>query len=286
MDEQNYISLARTAERGRNYDEARRYFMLSLETNPRNVEAWIGKARAATWLDNLFEEGVKDAIASLEQAIELGLTGENQQEAAKVAYLMVDFYFNRAEKVYRRLLIGGSDTTQQRMYLEGVVQLTGRELLRLAWQLEKSTEHTKELIKICNSYRKTFGSYAGDFIDRVMQECSAWVRENDPTNAATLPRPSAKPTCFIATASCGSQNDPRVLALQEFRDNWLLKRESGRLFINLYYGVSPPLARIIGRSALLQNLSCTLVVSPLYLISKCLMAKTDIERRTGRTLLR
>ncbi|NPV05479.1 MAG: hypothetical protein HPY67_12190 [Syntrophaceae bacterium] len=48
--------------------------------------------------------------------------------------------------------------------------------------------------------------------------------------------------CFIATAAFGSAIEPRVAALREFRDVYLLPSTSGRAFVELYRVLSPPLA--------------------------------------------
>lgn len=51
-----------------------------------------------------------------------------------------------------------------------------------------------------------------------------------------------KSGCFIATAACGSDLEPEVMALRLFRDTTLRKNLSGRLFIRLYERISPAIA--------------------------------------------
>ena len=49
--------------------------------------------------------------------------------------------------------------------------------------------------------------------------------------------------CFIATAACGSEMSNDFRLLKKFRDNYLLKTSPGRLFVNFYYRISPPIAQ-------------------------------------------
>lgn len=53
---------------------------------------------------------------------------------------------------------------------------------------------------------------------------------------------SGKSGCYIATACYGNEFAPEVLHLKLFRDNILAKNYFGRLFIKIYYLVSPPIA--------------------------------------------
>lgn len=48
--------------------------------------------------------------------------------------------------------------------------------------------------------------------------------------------------CYIATAVYGSYDAPEVMILRAFRDNVLSRHCWGRMFIRVYYYVSPPLA--------------------------------------------
>ena len=48
--------------------------------------------------------------------------------------------------------------------------------------------------------------------------------------------------CFIATAVYGDQDDWRVEEFRKFRDTRLSKTIIGRIFISMYYAVSPTVA--------------------------------------------
>lgn len=55
--------------------------------------------------------------------------------------------------------------------------------------------------------------------------------------------------CFIATVCYGDYNAPEVLILRQFRDRILMSYRTGRLFVKIYYFISPAIARFISKSA-------------------------------------
>lgn len=59
--------------------------------------------------------------------------------------------------------------------------------------------------------------------------------------------------CYIATAVYGSYDCPEVWTLRRFRDDSLAKSMRGRLFIRLYYTVSPTLVKLFGSTAWFQQ---------------------------------
>ncbi len=54
--------------------------------------------------------------------------------------------------------------------------------------------------------------------------------------------------CYIATAVYGSYDCPPVWTLRRFRDERLKKSWYGRLFIRIYYRISPTLVRLFGKT--------------------------------------
>jgi hypothetical protein len=53
--------------------------------------------------------------------------------------------------------------------------------------------------------------------------------------------------CYIATSAYGDYNHPSVIVLREFRDNVLRKRILGRIFIKVYYFISPTIVKWFGK---------------------------------------
>ena len=85
-----------------------------------------------------------------------------------------------------------------------------------------------------------------------------------------------KGMCFVATAACGDPFAPEVIALSAFRDEVLLQNRIGRLFVSLYYAVSPPIAAVIARSRALRSVAMAILVQP------AARFVTAVRERSGR----
>ena len=70
--------------------------------------------------------------------------------------------------------------------------------------------------------------------------------------------------CFVATATLGDSNHPIIYDLRFYRDNYLRKRNWGRVFIKQYYTYSPFLANIIKRNNILRKLCLYLLIKPIH----------------------
>ena len=72
--------------------------------------------------------------------------------------------------------------------------------------------------------------------------------------------------CFIATAAYGSMLEPHVVALRQFRDQYLRHSSIGRAFIRFYYRHSPPIAALIARHESLRLLVRALLAPIVFTI--------------------
>jgi hypothetical protein len=70
--------------------------------------------------------------------------------------------------------------------------------------------------------------------------------------------------CFIATAAFGSPMAPEVALLRAFRDSWLLTNSPGRIFVEFYYWISPPIADFISRDESLKRITRMALMPMIY----------------------
>lgn len=81
------------------------------------------------------------------------------------------------------------------------------------------------------------------------------VREVEPNYKTKyeLPEPEKKGGCYVATCVYGSYDCPQVWTLRRYRDETLGATWYGRLFIRVYYAVSPILVKLFGNTSWFQK---------------------------------
>ena len=75
----------------------------------------------------------------------------------------------------------------------------------------------------------------------------------------------AKSGCFIATACYGDYEATEVLVLRNYRDNVLLKNNFGKIAIDIYYFISPPIAKLLEKSDSLKAFVRKNILAPIIL---------------------
>jgi DNA-directed RNA polymerase subunit M/transcription elongation factor TFIIS len=109
-----------------------------------------------------------------------------------------------------------------------------------------------------------------DDLEKGRQEMMAKLgkaRQGQP-GGATPVAPAAKSKCFIATAACGTPDDPRVEILRRFRDGTLARHKAGRSLTLCYERFSPPVAEWIGARPLARAVVRLCVVRPAAFCAK------------------
>lgn len=79
-------------------------------------------------------------------------------------------------------------------------------------------------------------------------------------------RDTKRSGCFIATAVYGGSDTAEIAVLRQFRDNFLLQNQLGRLFVRSYYLLSPPCAKLIEKSRLTRKLAERLLLRSIIAI--------------------
>jgi hypothetical protein len=90
-----------------------------------------------------------------------------------------------------------------------------------------------------------------EFTGEGLKESKDAVEKLAIVNNIELPKETG---CFIATACYGSPFARDVSILRAYRDEVLLKRKAGRIFVRFYYLISPPLSLLIKKCPVLKSL--------------------------------
>jgi len=72
--------------------------------------------------------------------------------------------------------------------------------------------------------------------------------------------------CFIATAAYGTYFEDEVKVLRDFRDEYLKTNSLGRMFVETYYYISPPIAKVISDSEILKSMIRVVLTPIVYMI--------------------
>lgn len=82
-------------------------------------------------------------------------------------------------------------------------------------------------------------------IDNIMSWHTEW---NSLDSSHQIPKRPSASGCYVATCVYGSYDCPQVWTLRRYRDNTLDSTWYGRLFIKLYYAISPTLVKWFGHT--------------------------------------
>jgi hypothetical protein len=127
------------------------------------------------------------------------------------------------------------------------------DLIRIYDQSQRFPERLEQCIEKLAQFLPFTPIYA-DILRRV--EAHKKIAKNKDAFSKLLKKiKTKKKRCFIATAAFESDQAPTVQLLCAFRDQVLLKHSAGRIFVNTYYTVSPPVAHLLDHSPFLRKIA-------------------------------
>lgn len=287
----NWLILAKAAIDGRNYQEAFNYYTKVLEVDPQNYEAWFGKGEAAGWLSTLADVRLSEMLTDIENAI------KNAPEEIK------ENLINRSADCINSITIAYYQLMREHLLkfvaLENTWENHGEQCKIILHFLEyahilspKDRRIMENIILICvdlikgvkyddpyhsdvwgNPHRSMRAFISERWEENLKLTINQFVNKIQEIDSSYQPPQiiKNKKECFVATVTMGDVNHPIVALLREFRDAWLLKRYTGRIFVRYYYILGPYAANFIRRSILLKQLSYFFIIRPLVWFARVLL---------------
>jgi len=288
------MGLSRAALESGSYKDSYKYSSSILDLDPLLKEAWVIKAASAAGLMATNDEFT---LEELNFCLNNCATGASDldlkliSEIIKISYdsIISKLNINLKEKIIDHhktpMPQGGSivlHRLSQKVFArfaakdQSKKRLKAIQLLEKSYELNQGADQLKYLIQgvdLFLSHSSEFGDYLNDEPDiksYLLQKRSVLseIASQAGISISSAPPKGNSAGCFIATAATGSYDDARVITLRVFRDFILADHYFGRLFINIYYRASPPIARLIEKSKTLKNITLFAVVVPSYKIAE------------------
>ena len=252
--------LARRAKDGNDLEEAQKYYRMIAEEKPDDWEAEFfsvyyramnyeneGISNAANRLNNCEERVlnlIKDRVENVEdrkKAID-SVQGD-LLFGSYILFASAKEYYNgisaQLRGNYTQEYLNNGCAARDVLYKFGdrVIKIFGEEYQRVAvgsWIT--AVEIHKEMMEFFTNkeYNK---SLILSYVSKIQKYDSTYETPEISTKG-----------CYIATAVYGSYDCPEVWTLRRYRDNVLAATWYGRMFMHLYYAVSPKLVRCFGET--------------------------------------
>lgn len=260
VDIEKTLRQAKIAEEAKNYDDGYKYFSKVVESDPDNIEAWLGRSRCTAWKPGNNDHKLLEAISYAKTAQRINLPDKKQLEKTINSLLAATSnYIDTFNKYLVSEFPTVDDGTANGRRFEQKYFPILYKTLSYCWA-NVPTEATAD--KIVHLFKKLDEIKAYHDISyknlrvKINEKYPGKIRERD------------SKMCFIATATLGNPNHPYIITLKKYRDDVLSSTQIGQVFVRRYYQYSPKYAQMIESSRLLRLMSLVLIVKPAYLLAK------------------
>lgn len=252
-DTENYLMLARRAKSENNSANAAKYYDMVLQNDPTNWEASFYQVYFQAMGCRIME--IQSAAKSVSHNILQTMTLINQNvevSQQKAAFdevidssIRIAILFSSAAKEHFEKF-----KTTNNAYEEYAYRLTGALNIYDALELsikEYFKKLTDELLHVQKMHIKHLNDYGQGLNENYVKKEIKRIESDIRTLDSGYKAPK-KGGCYVATCVYGSYDCPPVWTLRRFRDFSLAETWYGRVFIRLYYTVSPIFVKWFGNN--------------------------------------
>ena len=130
-----------------------------------------------------------------------------------------------------------------------------RPVIKYGFSIYGSYKSARGDVSINTNHINTFKMMMGkEFVQKAYTDISSNELSFTANNTDSSKSSSGKSGCYIATCVYQGYNVEQVYCLRRYRDYYLKSHLFGRMFIRLYYFVSPTLVKLFGKTKLFNNI--------------------------------
>lgn len=255
-----YLANARRALQKEDWEETEKYYNMVEQNDPTNIEAIFyssyGKARLSMTNDNIFQReqicGVLcNSISVIDDNYDVEQSEDNKQIILKINKSLFAMYGTGF--VYTERTNGQgikSDNKNETYYLFAQMALAFIESVKNIIEVDNQLIYWKIIYQQRKYLSGNTGlSFEARCANRELAiETGKLIHEKDPAfQPGEIPEVK-KAGCYVATCVYGSYDCPQVWTLRRYRDDTLGATWYGRVFIQMYYAVSPTLVKWFGNT--------------------------------------
>ncbi len=277
----NYYILARCARETDNIPDAKKYYDLIRQEAPNDWEAYFFSSYYSVY-DSMITElasatlPLKNCIPSVFQLIKDTITDDDERQKAVGEVCYYSFHISEDLEEMNNKWYDGLDPSNKSKYhnthYDNIVaynqiqmEVCGKLCDYFAddnFALSAGIPILKRRALMCCIDSNRYVQYIRRFEPGFSTD-AAWKEVQDKITADFIKQQqqkrqqqakSASSGCYVATAVYGSYDCPQVWTLRRYRDYTLAETWYGRVFICIYYAISPILVKRFGKTNWFQRI--------------------------------
>lgn len=265
---EKYLQNARRAKEKEDWEETEKYYNMVEQNDPSNIEAIFyssyGKAKQSLTDADLYKRQavfnvLNNCVSMLDDNYDVNKDYDEQLAIVKqissdlLKLFASNYVYNSKSNGYG--LETSNDKAETVKLFRNIYTTFCETVCNIAVKYQndvKSIEYYKIALNISEYALKNLNVLRHEIINNMINYHNEIKKLDSTHNVPTKDEiEEANPKaggCYVATCVYGSYNCPQVWTLRRFRDNTLGSTWYGRLFIRVYYAVSPTLVKWFGNT--------------------------------------